>query len=128
MMRNYPDSVEKPQLYSRDLTSPDRSSIRTNWRLREKSEKRHYRHRRDRSSSSSSNSSSNELRNSRIREHKKHVDSVQTYEIMKSFDLKFEGKDSENAELFLEDFLDYITNSNLDKHRALKAVLRLLSG
>lgn len=46
---------------------------------------------------------------------------------MKSFDLKFSGNDNENAELFLEELIDCIENSHLDKLSALKAVPRMLS-
>lgn len=46
---------------------------------------------------------------------------------MKSFDLKFSGNENENAELFLEELIDCIDNSKLDKKSALKAVPRMLS-
>ena len=101
-----------------------------------KSHNRHKRHVRDTSSSSSdstlssSSSSSSDSRHAKkrtSRPKRKSIDLPQVYKIMKSFDLKFSGNENENAELFLEELLDCVENSKLDKASALKAVPRMLT-
>lgn len=118
-----------------DESSDSRSSKSHDYRRKsKKSPKLHRRRRRGRSystsssSSSSSDSDSSDLSSCDSRSRKKSRDLTQTYKIIKSFDLKFDGKESENAELFLEELMDCVKNSSLDKKRALKAIPRLLSG
>lgn len=83
-------------------------------------------------SSSSSSSTSSDDSGQKLKRKRKPkrtlTDLPQTYKVMKSFDLKFSGNDNENAELFLEELLDCVENSKLDKSSALKAVSRMLEG
>lgn len=51
-----------------------------------------------------------------------------TYKILNSFALKFSGNSNEDAELFLEELIDCVKNSSIDKKKALKAVPRILQG